>query len=208
MSNETKELERESIALRILWMVIFAIVWQLAEIVLGCVVLLQLGYRLFYGAPNAGLQGFGDSLSQYLQQIGRFGRRFTAFAIVAALVVFVFAIALRGYGWLDALMVVVALAVGVEIAIGAGIALQYLSPRVTLLLFATAVAIPAYFYDSLLLPARGMPGILRFLGRRGGGRGEKRRGDSIPIYAVTKWVIRYNGAIEVSNEHRRGDRCY
>ena len=48
-----------------------------------------------------------------LQQIGRFGRRFTAFAIVAALVVFVFAIALRGYGWLDALMVVVALAVGV-----------------------------------------------------------------------------------------------
>ena len=48
-----------------------------------------------------------------LQQIGRFGRRFTAFAIVAALVVFVFAITLRGYGWLDALMVVVALAVGV-----------------------------------------------------------------------------------------------
>ena len=48
-----------------------------------------------------------------LQQIGRFGRRFTAFAIVAALVVFVFAVALRGYSWLDALMVVVALAVGV-----------------------------------------------------------------------------------------------
>ncbi|MCD9007106.1 HAD-IC family P-type ATPase [Luteimonas sp. XNQY3] len=48
-----------------------------------------------------------------LQQIGRFGRRFTAFAIVAALVVFVFAITLRGYSWLDALMVVVALAVGV-----------------------------------------------------------------------------------------------
>lgn len=73
MSEENKVLERESIGLRVLWMVIFAIVWQLAEIVLGVVVLVQLGYRLFYGAPNGGLQGFGDSLSQYLQQIGRFG---------------------------------------------------------------------------------------------------------------------------------------
>jgi hypothetical protein len=73
MSEPNKELERESIALRILWMVIFAIVWQLAEIILGGVVLLQIGYRLFYGAPNGTLQGFGDSLSQYLQQIGRFG---------------------------------------------------------------------------------------------------------------------------------------
>lgn len=73
MSEPSKELERESIALRILWMVIFAIVWQLAEIVLAGVVLLQLGYRLVYGAPNGGLQGLGDSLSQYIRQIGRFG---------------------------------------------------------------------------------------------------------------------------------------
>lgn len=73
MSEQNKELERESILLRILWMVLFTIVWQLAEVVLGAVVLLQLGYRLFYGAPNAGLLGFGDSLSQYLAQIGRFG---------------------------------------------------------------------------------------------------------------------------------------
>jgi hypothetical protein len=73
MSDEKQELERESILLRILWMVIFVIVWQLAEVVLGAVVLLQLGYRLFYGAPNGGLMSFGDSLSQYLAQIGRFG---------------------------------------------------------------------------------------------------------------------------------------
>ena len=72
-SEGNQGVERESILLRILWMVIFAIVWQLAEILLGAVVLLQLGYRLFYGAPNAGLLGFGDSLSQYLAQIGRFG---------------------------------------------------------------------------------------------------------------------------------------
>lgn len=73
MSDDNQDLHRESILLRILWMVIFAIVWQLAEILLGAVVLLQLGYRLFYGAPNGGLLGFGDSLSQYLAQIGRFG---------------------------------------------------------------------------------------------------------------------------------------
>ena len=73
MSDNNQELQRESILLRILWMVLFTIVWQLAELLLGAVVLLQLGYRLFYGAPNAGLLGFGDSLSQYLAQIGRFG---------------------------------------------------------------------------------------------------------------------------------------
>jgi hypothetical protein len=73
MSDNNQELQRESILLRILWMVLFTIVWQLAELLLGAVVLLQLGYRLFYGAPNGGLLGFGDSLSQYLAQIGRFG---------------------------------------------------------------------------------------------------------------------------------------
>lgn len=73
MSEEHKELARESILLRVLWMLLFVIVWQLAELVLGAVVLLQLGYRVFYGAPSASLLGFGDSLSQYLAQIGRFG---------------------------------------------------------------------------------------------------------------------------------------
>ncbi|WP_271411876.1 DUF4389 domain-containing protein [Pseudomonas sp. Q1-7] len=73
MSEEREDLQREHILLRVLWMLIFVIVWQLAEIVLGAVVLLQLGYRAFYGAPNAGLLAFGDSLSQYLAQIGRFG---------------------------------------------------------------------------------------------------------------------------------------
>ncbi|MCW4454886.1 HAD-IC family P-type ATPase [Flavobacterium sp. MXW15] len=48
-----------------------------------------------------------------LRQINRFGRRFTAMAIAAAALLFAFAIAVRGYAWLDALMVVVALAVSV-----------------------------------------------------------------------------------------------
>ena len=73
MSEPTDNLQRESIALRIIWMLLFTLAWQVAEVLLGFVVLLQLGYRLFYGAPNAGLLGFGDSLTQYLAQIGRFG---------------------------------------------------------------------------------------------------------------------------------------
>lgn len=71
--NEAKDAARESILLRILWMLLFAVVWQLGELVLAAVVVLQLGYRLFYGAPSAGLLSAGDSLSQYMAQIGRFG---------------------------------------------------------------------------------------------------------------------------------------
>lgn len=73
MSDGKQQLQRESILLRILWMVIFSVVWQLATMLLGAIVVLQLVYRLFYGAPNAGMLGFGDSISQYLAQIGRFG---------------------------------------------------------------------------------------------------------------------------------------
>lgn len=73
MNQSQQELERESILLRILWMLLFAFAWQFAELLLAGVVLVQLGYRLFYGAPSAALLAFGDSLSQYLAQIGRFG---------------------------------------------------------------------------------------------------------------------------------------
>lgn len=65
--------EQESIALRIVWMLLFLLVWQVAQLVLGAVVLLQLLYRLIYSAPNAGLMTFGDSLSRYMADIGRFG---------------------------------------------------------------------------------------------------------------------------------------
>ena len=48
-----------------------------------------------------------------LRQIARFGRQFTLLALVASVALFLFAVGMRGYGWLEALMVVVALAVGV-----------------------------------------------------------------------------------------------
>ncbi|WP_409277805.1 DUF4389 domain-containing protein [Pseudomonas defluvii] len=73
MNESPKQVQCESIGLRILWMLVFLIVWQLAELLLGGLILVQLVYRLIYGAPSASLMNFGDSLSQYLAQIGRFG---------------------------------------------------------------------------------------------------------------------------------------
>ena len=63
----------ESIVLRIVWMLVFALVWQVTQFLLGALVVVQLIYRLIYGAPSASLMNFGDSLSQFLAQIGRFG---------------------------------------------------------------------------------------------------------------------------------------
>jgi calcium-translocating P-type ATPase len=48
-----------------------------------------------------------------LRQINQFGRRFTLLAITSAALLFLFAVFVRDYAWLDALMVVVALSVGV-----------------------------------------------------------------------------------------------
>ncbi|WPO98588.1 DUF4389 domain-containing protein [Pseudomonas sp. HR96] len=73
MNQSPREPEHETLALRILWMLVFALVWQVAQFLLGALVLVQLVYRLVYGAPSGGLMNFGDSLSQYLAQIGRFG---------------------------------------------------------------------------------------------------------------------------------------
>ncbi len=73
MNAPRPPLTHESIILRIVWMLVFVLVWQVAQFLLGALVLVQLIYRLIYSAPNAGLMNFGDSLSQYLAQIGRFG---------------------------------------------------------------------------------------------------------------------------------------
>jgi magnesium-transporting ATPase (P-type) len=47
-----------------------------------------------------------------LRQVNRFGTRFTWIALAVAVALFVFAVLLRGYAWQEALVVVVALAVG------------------------------------------------------------------------------------------------
>ncbi|MGY4493384.1 DUF4389 domain-containing protein [Pseudomonas putida] len=73
MSDSPLKPSQESILLRVLWMVLYVLVWQVAQLLLGAVVLIQLIYRLIYGAPNLALMNFGDSLSQFMAQIGRFG---------------------------------------------------------------------------------------------------------------------------------------
>ena len=73
MNQSNHGAERESLILRIVWMLLFFLVWQLAELVLLVVVLLQLFLRVLKGQPDPSLQGLGDSLSQYIAQIGRFG---------------------------------------------------------------------------------------------------------------------------------------
>ena len=73
MNDPKVEASYESILLRVLWMIVFLLVWQVAQFIPGAVVRVQPVYRLFHGAPNASLMNVGDSLSQFLAQIGRFG---------------------------------------------------------------------------------------------------------------------------------------
>jgi magnesium-transporting ATPase (P-type) len=69
------------------------------------------GTRSQIGQISALLGSVDTLTTPLLRQINAFGRRFTAFAMAAAAVLLFFAIVFRDYAWLDALMVVVALAV-------------------------------------------------------------------------------------------------
>lgn len=58
--------------LRLLYTLLFALVWQVVELLLAVILVLQIGFRLFSGQPHAGLAGLGNSLSQYAWQMGRY----------------------------------------------------------------------------------------------------------------------------------------
>lgn len=58
--------------LRLVYTLLFALAWQVVEILLAAILVLQLVIRLFTGEPNAQLAGFGNSLSQYVWQMGRY----------------------------------------------------------------------------------------------------------------------------------------
>lgn len=73
MNSSHNNAERQSLIMRAIWMLLFFFVWQIAEVVLLIVVVAQLVMRALNGKPNESLRGFGDSLSQYVAQIGRFG---------------------------------------------------------------------------------------------------------------------------------------
>ena len=76
-------------------------------------VVVATGTRTEIGHIGALLGQVETLTTPLLRQIKRFGKGFTAIAILAAIGLFAFALLVRDYHWLDALMIVVALAVGV-----------------------------------------------------------------------------------------------
>ncbi|SDS42158.1 protein of unknown function [Halopseudomonas litoralis] len=58
--------------LRLVYTLLFALAWQVVEVLLAAILVLQIVLRLFTGEPNAQLAGFGNSLSQYAWQMGRY----------------------------------------------------------------------------------------------------------------------------------------
>ncbi|MCD9126381.1 HAD-IC family P-type ATPase [Luteimonas fraxinea] len=76
------------------------------------VVVVATGAATEVGRIGTLLGGVQAITTPLLAQIGQFGRRFTLLALVLAAALFAFAVLWRDYAWLDALMIVVALAVG------------------------------------------------------------------------------------------------
>jgi hypothetical protein len=73
MDPELKNnLRKRTTWLRGLYMLLFVVIYHVAEFVVGVVVLLQFLFTLVSGQTNARLLQFGQSLSQYVYQILRF----------------------------------------------------------------------------------------------------------------------------------------
>ncbi|MBI5128395.1 MAG: cation-transporting P-type ATPase [Rhodopseudomonas palustris] len=79
----------------------------------GFGVVVATGERTEIGRISTLIQGVEQLTTPLLGQINQFGQRFTWVAITAAAAIFAFATLVRGYDWPDALIVVVAMAVGV-----------------------------------------------------------------------------------------------
>lgn len=70
MWEEVKyNIKRGSVWLRLVYMVLFAVIYSLAEVVLGAVIVLQFIFVLVTTERNPRLLGFGASLSRFLYQI-------------------------------------------------------------------------------------------------------------------------------------------
>ncbi|NOQ68946.1 MAG: DUF4389 domain-containing protein [Gammaproteobacteria bacterium] len=73
MSNEIKEnLKQQSTWIRGLYMLMFALFYSIAEIVLFAVVLVQFFFKLFTGQTNPRLRMLGQSIATYIYQIIQF----------------------------------------------------------------------------------------------------------------------------------------
>ena len=73
MSDQLKDnLKSKSIWLRGLFMLLFAVLYGVAEMVLAVVAVFQFGAALITGKPNDNVTRFGNSLGQYIFQITQF----------------------------------------------------------------------------------------------------------------------------------------
>jgi magnesium-transporting ATPase (P-type) len=79
----------------------------------GTGIVVETGPRTEIGRISTLIEGVEQISTPLLRQINQFGRRFTWVAISAAVLLFVFATQVRSYAWDEALIAVVALAVGV-----------------------------------------------------------------------------------------------
>ncbi|MFO1046781.1 MAG: HAD-IC family P-type ATPase [Geminicoccaceae bacterium] len=76
-------------------------------------VVVATGTHTEIGRISSLLAGVEQLTTPLLRQIGQFGQRFTWTALIGAVILFAFAVLVRGFAWPDALMAVVALSVGV-----------------------------------------------------------------------------------------------
>lgn len=73
---DTEDIKRElSVTdkwVRLLFIVLYVVLWQIAEVVLGVTVVVQFLWTLFAGTPNPSLREFGQRLGAWLQQVVEF----------------------------------------------------------------------------------------------------------------------------------------
>ena len=67
-----QHISQRSTWIRLIYMVILAVAWTIAEIVLIAVVVLQFLTKLFTGKPIDNLVGFSRNLAEYMAEIVRF----------------------------------------------------------------------------------------------------------------------------------------
>jgi hypothetical protein len=72
MQEQTDEAQGESRWVRILYMILFGVLFKVAEFVMWVTVAFQVLMTLISGAPNAQARRFGQSLSLYVCEIWRY----------------------------------------------------------------------------------------------------------------------------------------
>ncbi len=72
-TQELKEnISQRSTWLRLLYIILFAVIFGITEFIIGVVVVIQFGFVLLSGKTNEDLKQFGDGLSRYVYDMLRY----------------------------------------------------------------------------------------------------------------------------------------